>query len=149
MIYNFKCVSCSLREQITQSIHEEIGDLVCVQCSEPGMPVPMQRDWQADAPQLNTQACRDHDHIPHEARVARPNQFLDPDRGHEVREERRFQQHITKRRAELADGGNRGGFRHTHSVPADLFHGKIRETGDKQYWDDPKNLDRHKSTEVS
>lgn len=36
----------------------------------------------------------------------------------------------------------------TNSIPADLYHGKIRETGDRHYWDSPKNRKRHKSTEI-
>lgn len=103
----------------------------------------MHRDWQADAPMIDTSACRDHDDIPHEKRVARSTTPRSA-----AREEARFQQHIQGRRKALADGGNRGSIRHTHSVPADLFHGKIKETGDKNYWQDPANLKRHKSTKV-
>jgi hypothetical protein len=33
----------------------------------------------------------------------------------------------------------------THSYPAHLWHGKIRQTGDKHYWEDPKNAARHDS----
>ena len=95
---------------------------------------------------LNTSACRDHDDIPVTKRVVRGGRDLG--KAAAAKEEAKFNQHIKQRRAELRDG-NRGSIRHTHSVPSDLFHGKIRETGDKQYWDDPKNLKKHKSTEVS
>jgi hypothetical protein len=36
----------------------------------------------------------------------------------------------------------------THQIPAALHAAKIRETGDRQYWDDPKNRNRHKSCRV-
>jgi hypothetical protein len=33
-------------------------------------------------------------------------------------------------------------------VPAELYHGKIRETGDKDYWSDKRNLEQHTDTKV-
>lgn len=87
--------------------------------------------------------CRDHDDIPEGKRVKRASSPRSAQA-----EEARFQRHIEERRKQLADGGNRGSIRHTHSVPADLYHGKIRETGDRNYWKDPKNLKKHKSTRV-
>lgn len=107
----------------------------------------MQRDWKADAPMIDTSSCRDHDHIPETHRVA-------SDRGFGIgkaaaeRREAAYKKHIQTRRKEIADGGNRKSFKQTHSIPADLYHGKIRETGDKNYWKDSKNLDRHKSCKV-
>lgn len=94
-------------------------------------------------PGINTSACRDHDNIPADKRV-----FDQTDRRGEVAKERAFQKHITHRRDLVNRAGSGKDYRMTHSVPADLFHGKIRETGDKQYWEDPKNRDRHKSCEV-
>ncbi len=93
-------------------------------------------------PSIDTSACRDHDYIPPEKRV------LDlTDRRSEAVKERAFQKHINDRRALVAEAGH-SKIRMSHSVPADLFHGKIRETGDKNYWDDPKNLARHNSCKV-
>ena len=67
-----------------------------------------------------------------------------------VRKEAGYQRAAQKRRRQLAESGNRKStFRHTHSVPVELYHGKIKQTGDKNYWNDPKNLNRHKSSEVS
>lgn len=91
---------------------------------------------------IDTSMCRDHDHIPEGKRVKRASSPRSAQA-----EEARFQRHIQERRRELKDG-NRGSFRHTHSVPADLYHGKIRETGDKEYWKDPRNLKKHDSTRV-
>jgi hypothetical protein len=94
-------------------------------------------------PATNTAACRDHDFIPHDKRVIDPMNFKG-----EVTKEREFEEHIQKRRRLVRDAGSGKDFRMSHSVPADLFHGKIRETGDENYWDDPTNLRRHKSCEV-
>jgi len=103
----------------------------------------MERDWLADLPQIDTSGCRDHDDIPPGKRVARSTSPRSA-----VKEEALFQRHIEDRRKVLRDGGNRGSFRHTHSVPADLYHGKIRETGDKNYWSDPANLRKHNTCKV-
>lgn len=29
----------------------------------------------------------------------------------------------------------------THSIPAELYYGKVRESGDKHFWSDEKNRD--------
>src|SRR4030095_651874 len=95
---------------------------------------------------INTSSCKDASHIPESKRVVRSGVVRGKDVNPE-REERRFAKHISDRRKELA-GQQRGAMRHTHSVPADLYHGKIRETGDKRYWEDPKNVARHKVCKV-
>lgn len=138
MRYTYVCEDCGSQETISRSMAE--GPPEMIEC---GCGWGMRRDWQADSPMIDTSACRDHDDIPHEARVARSSAPRSA-----AREEVRFQKHIHERRKALANGGNRGSIRHTHSVPADLFHGKIRETGDKNYWNDPSNLKRHSSTKV-
>lgn len=61
-----------------------------------------------------------------------------------ARIEKAYGQHIQNLRRSQKPGK----LRMTHSVPAELYHGKIRQTGDKQYWDDPKNQARHKDFEV-
>lgn len=94
-------------------------------------------------PTLNTSACRDHDFIPHEKRV-----FDDQDLRGEASKEKSFEKHVQHRRRLVRDAGSGKDFRMSHSVPADLYHGKIRETGDEDYWNDPANLRRHKSCEV-
>lgn len=94
-------------------------------------------------PTTNTAACRDHDYIPPEKRVFDPMQPRS-----EVAKERAFEKHITFRRRLVREAGSGTDFRMRYSIPADLYHGKIRETGDPNYWDDPVNLRRHKSCEV-
>jgi len=93
---------------------------------------------------LDTSGCRDHSYIPESKRVA--SAF---DRGSPEKIEARFHQHVQNRRTEIRDaGGQRGSIKQTHAVPAHLFHGKIRETGDKRYWDDPKNIAKHSDCKV-
>ncbi len=138
MRYTFKCSSCGCGIEVTASMSE--GPPNSLSCCCGGR---ADRDWQADSPMLDTSACRDHDHIPHEKRVARSQAPRSA-----AAEEAKFQSHLDSRRKQLSDGGNRGSFRHTHSVPADLYHGKMKETGDKNYWQDPANLKRHSSTKV-
>lgn len=144
MIYTFTCKhGCLSKREICRSIAK--GPPSYFRCKKCGS--IMLRDWPADIPMLDTSACRDHDDIAPRSRV------IEGLRGHNklqaVKKERQFQEHISDRRKLLASEGNRGSIRHTHSVPADLYHGKIKETGDKQYWQDPKNVERHSSCKVS
>jgi hypothetical protein len=140
MKYNFKCAK-GHKEEVERSIH--VGP---PGCSWPCMVCgwAMERDWQADAPMLDTSACRDANDIPHNKRVASAW-----DRGSPGHVERQFRKQIEQRRSQIRDaGGQRGSIKQTHSVPAHLYHGKIKETGDKSYWNDPKNLAKHKECKV-
>ncbi len=76
--------------------------------------------------------------------------FDDRDQRPEEVKEAAFQRHIDERRKLVRQVGHnsKASLRMTHSVPADLFHGKIRESGDKNYWDDPSNLKKHSSCKV-
>lgn len=91
---------------------------------------------------IDTTGCKDHDFIPPDKRVFDSVQTMSG-----VRKGKLFTQHVENRRKELREG-NHGDFRQTHSVPADLYHGKIKETGDKEYWSDPANMRRHESCRV-
>lgn len=140
MIYSFKC-KCGLRSELNFSMKDGPPvDPKCPECRK-----VMQRDWQADAPMIDTSACRDHNNIAPEHQVrSRWDGNKSPERV-----EHEFRQHVDKRRKQIRDaGGQRGSVKQTHAVPAHLYHGKIKETGDKNYWSDPKNLDRHKDCKV-
>ncbi len=91
---------------------------------------------------IDTTGCKDHDFIPQDKRVFDSVQTASGERKGKL-----FTDHINRKRSELREG-NRGDFRQTHSVPADLYHGKIKETGDKEYWSDPANMRRHSSCRV-
>lgn len=95
---------------------------------------------------IDTSGCQDHSFIPEQSRVVESDRDYNQTRG--IRKEKQFDAAIKRRRADLADGGNRGSFRHTHSFPAEFYHGKIRETGDPDYFKDPKNLARHQNMRV-
>lgn len=143
MIYLFLCDECHLSREFNASIKLGPPDKAwCLSCNH-----EMRRDYKGEGVTFNASACKDHDDIPMESRVTSGAH----DRGDAgaARKEAGYHKHIKDRRSALADGGNRGSLRHTNSVPAELYHGKIRETGDKQYWSDPKNLARHASTKVS
>jgi hypothetical protein len=96
--------------------------------------------------QIDTSACKDHNFIPEECRVVDSDRSYDRATG--IKKEQMFNRAIQRRRAQLADGGNKGSIQHKRSVPAELYHGKIRETGDPDYWKDEKNLERHPNTKV-
>lgn len=89
--------------------------------------------------------------IPKDKRVVR--NFLKPDTPEQAaRLERAYQKDLERKRAMVAERGKRSkkpGIRMTHSVPAELYHGKIRETGDRTYWSDRKNLEQHTDCKVS
>lgn len=137
MIYSFKC-ECGYERSVSAPISEGPPARVkCVECGE-----HMNRDWQTDAPMLDTSRCKDANEVAPHARVLSAY-----DRGTPEQMEGRFQKHIKERRKELADG-NRGSIKQTHSVPAHLYHGKIKETKDPDYWKDPSNLSRHNECRV-
>lgn len=136
MIYTFTCP-----EHGDQLIHLPIGQHKAPQtCSECG--ASMERNFLADwkTVHVNTSGCRDHNEVPFHAQVQ-------PHHGHVSKRaaeklEAAYAQHISEQRKAVRRTPGR--LRKTHSMPAELVFGKIRETGDKHYWDDPANRDKHK-----
>lgn len=141
MIYTFKCSQGHVTERQAPISEGPPASVTCW-CR-----LSAERDWQADAPMIDTSACRDHDFIPETHRVA-SNDGFGIGKAKAAKRVDAYKQHIAAKREQLRDG-NKGSIKQTHAVPADLYHGKIRETGDKAYWQDQKNLDRHKSCKVS
>lgn len=89
--------------------------------------------------------CRENLYeIPHHARVAAdPSRGLTQDQADKLN--RAYQEDIIyKRKNKKRDGS----LTLKKSVPAEFFHGKIRETGDPHFWDDPSNADRFKEFDV-
>ena len=138
MKYAFECYRCGDKVVLNAKAFMPPYPPSCPDCKE-----AMNRIYNCE---INTYGCKDHDQVKAEARISRGLHDLGSSGA--AREEARFQKHIQDRRRDLADGGNQGSFRHTHSVPADLYHGKIKETGDRNYWSDPGNLKRHSSCRV-
>lgn len=154
MNYPFKCSVCGRQQLYSSSISKgPPQNLKCLGPDtsktvevEPGKwHTPccggdMDRVWTAPMFICNS----DPDFVKPDKRV-----FDTMDRRPEAVKEAAFQRHIDERRATVREAGhNPNSMRQTHSVPADLFHGKIRESGDKQYWDDLSNLKKHKSCKV-
>lgn len=62
-----------------------------------------------------------------------------------TRRERKYQERIKA----IRNNGQRGqDLRMTHSVPVELYHGKIRESGDPSFWKDKRNLEQATSCKV-
>lgn len=138
VIYPFECQECGCRTEVwSQPLQPPPAPICCGYAM-----------WRVFGCQINTAQCKDASHIPENKRVVRSGVVSGKGTVDPFKEEQRFGRHISERRKELT-GHQKGAFRHTHSVPADLYHGKIRETGDKQYWQDPKNVARHRDCKVS
>lgn len=147
MRYRFECEACGTTEQIQRSIHDGPGGPRACACG--GV-----LEHVIEAPRF---ICRgtDPDHVPERFRVTENMAFGDS-KAAGARKERAYQRHVEGMRKAIRDGRSaRKAKPHcamgvpTHSIPAELYWGKIRETGDQKYWDDPKNRDKHKSTKVS
>lgn len=96
---------------------------------------------------LDTSGCRDHDFVPIESRVTQATaRGVTAAQGR--RKEAQYQRELAERRKLLKDGGNKGSIKMTHQIPAELYHGKIKQTGDQHYWKDDKNMARHRSCKV-
>ena len=92
--------------------------------------------------------CRgDPDEVPAQFQTADID-VRDKGKGAALKKEKAYGDYITQRRKVFKDNKQVGG-RMSHQVPAELYHGKIRQTGDKDYWSDSSNLNRHKSCKVS
>lgn len=136
--YSYRCENCDNEAVIHRSF--AVGPII-EQCPCGGTLV---HDLCADIAtvELDTSGCRDHNFIPEHKRVFRRGDAADA-----VKKEAAYAGHIKERRAALKSG-NKGRIRQSMAVPADLYHGKIRETGDKQYWTDKKNVAKHNAFKV-
>lgn len=92
---------------------------------------------------IDTSMCKDHSDIPEKDRVLREHAPSNP-----AAVEARYQQAIQERRKLKRQAGDAKTIRQTHMFPPDLYHGKVRQTGDREYWKDPKNLRKHKDCEI-
>lgn len=138
MKYEFACRECEVTNTVDSKPFHPPEPPLC-DCGQ-----VMDRLYNS---QINTYGCRDHDHVPERYRV--PDGERTPTRAGAEAKEVQFQRHLRSRRSQLREVGQNNSFRHTHSVPSDLYWGKVRETGDRNYWSDSSNLKRHSSTRVS
>jgi len=142
MIYLFRCEGCGYEHEYLASIMRgPPPETACWECKD-GMLV---RVWTPP----NIICDNNPDFVPLGARVTENTGFGDTKaQGH--RKEANYQRYVQERRKELQENRNKkSNLRHTHSIPTELFHGKIKQTGDRHYWDDPANLKKHKTSEVS
>ena len=146
MIYQFICDVCGFQQDVDSRPFRPPAPPLCQGAALFGDSHDVTAMRRLYSAQIDTSGCRDHDDIPETSKIC-PNPNGLTKRQAENRT-RAYSQHLQERRKLLADGGNRGSFRHSHSVPAELYHGKIKQTGDTNYWRDSKNLKRHKSTRV-
>lgn len=90
----------------------------------------------------------DPDDIPLKHRVTENTAYGDTSKV-AARKMRRYNRDLERKRIAVRRGGNkRPGLQMTHSIPTELFHGKIKQTGDKNYWDDAANRNKHKDWKV-
>lgn len=86
----------------------------------------------------------DPDEIPQQSRVTEDT-LHGTSVSKAIKKERAYAKHVAAVRE--AQKGRKGG-KLVASIPTEVFHGKIRQTGDKRYWDDPANLAKHKAWKV-
>lgn len=97
--------------------------------------------------QVDTLSCRDHDDIPVQHRVTqRTATGVSKAEGAKI--EAKYAEDIAAKRKANRQIGRKGTTVMTHSIPTELYHGKIKQTGDRNYWQSQKNLSRHKSCKV-
>lgn len=103
-----------------------------------------ERVW--EAPQfICDRADRDPDHVPEQFRVS--DRVKPESKSEGARIEKAYQAKMERTRREVAEGSG-SSIKKTNEIPSHLYHGKIRQTGDRNYWLDKKNRDKHKSTRV-
>ncbi len=139
MIYQFRCPFCDDLVHLQARPFHPPRSPKCVECD-----AYLDRVYGCN---IDTSGCQDADDIPDSQRIAYGG-GANISSGQALGIEAAHGRHNRQTRKELADGGNRGSVRMTMQIPAALHAGKIRQTGDKHYWDDPKNRNRHKSCKV-
>lgn len=140
MIYEFVCDKCGYGVDLESEPFVPPKPPLCKSVFKCGS--IMRRIYNA---QIDTTGCQDADFIPEEKRLC-PNPH-GMTKSQADKRTRKYAEGIRNRRRQLADG-NKGSIKQSHAVPAELYHGKIKQTGDRHYWQDPKNLNRHKSCKV-
>lgn len=142
MRYTFEC-KCGVLETLNLPVEECDSKPTCKECGK-----KMTRNFVADlmTVQVNTQGCKDHNQVKHGSRV--PPGGMSFTKKQAERREELFRKDMAIKKEAVDRGGNKGRFKMKKSVPADLFHGKIKETGDRDYWNDKKNLNRHNAFDL-
>lgn len=140
MNYPFTCYECESRQDVQAKAFNPPKAPDCPECG-----AAMDRVYGC---MIDTSGCQDPDEIPAKDRIACGVGDQDLTPGQAAAIEKKHAQHNEKTRREIRDGGNKGQMKKSMQIPAALFHGKIKQTGDRNYWDNPKNRNRHKSCKV-
>lgn len=138
MIFNYEC-ECGWRGQRNIKFGSRpTGWIPCEACGSEA-----HRVW--ESPQI---VCdNDPDHVPPQFAVSRDGAPVSSREA--AKREKQYERGIQQRRQELKGTKAKGGIQQTHSIPPELYYGKVRQSGDKNYWKDPKNLRKHSSTKVT
>lgn len=140
MIFNYECPD----GHVTQ-INIKFGEIppASIPCGMCSCSLEASRVW--EAPQVICDT--DPDYVPPEFAVSRGGHAVSASAA--AKKEKMYQRGIEQRRAELRGTRNKKGFKQSNSIPPELYYGKVRQSGDKDYWKDPKNLRKHSSTKVT
>ena len=96
-------------------------------------------------PVLAHPADRDPDHVPEQFRVS--ERVRPETKAQGRRMEKAYAKDLSDTKRRLAEAGA-GPLKQELKIPSHLYHGKIRQTGDKNYWLDAKNRKKHGSCRV-
>lgn len=133
MRYDYECESCGIIEEVEAKAFHPPESVNCPECEE-----PMDRIFGCA---IDTSKCRDVDEIPPQHRVSVSQGRISDRQAHRV--EKAYADDIKRKRDQAGKGAMM-----ECSIPAPMYHGKIRETGDRNYWKDPDNRKRHKSCQI-
>jgi hypothetical protein len=136
MRYRYECEGCAETVIREQSMKDPVPERVAHGCG-----ADLVRKW--DPPQILCDG--DPDEIPPHLAVSRGGRAVSS--AEAARKEKAYQRDIQRKRA-AQQKRNVKGWKLSNSIPAELYYGKVRQTGDRNYWRDPKNLRKHKSTRI-
>jgi hypothetical protein len=140
MRYDYICSGCQMDVELEARPFTPPSSPICPNCGE-----SLGRVYGC---QIDTSGCKDHDFIPPEKRINYGG-MKDLTPGQAAAREAAHQRKIQATRQAVREGGNTGDLQKSHDIPAVLYHGKIKETGDRAYWADPKNVKKHNSCKVT
>jgi hypothetical protein len=141
-IFEFLCDSCGRHLEAESEETIPIGAPLSCPCGEQARRVFSLPHVPPDSLSV------DPDNIPVQHRVASNDGFGIGEKA-AVAREKAYEKSMQVKRAMARDRSlSKGSMKMTHSIPPELYHGKIKQTGDRAYWDDPKNRNRHSSTKL-
>ncbi len=142
-VYEFECEECGCVQEISYSFAKAppLGTpRPCPQCTGTS------RRTMSTSFEMVT--SEDPDYVPERFRVSNVPHGMG--RASAKKREERYAADIDMKRkkAKEARSGRKSSMQLTHSIPPELYQGKIRQTGDKDYWRDASNRNKHKSCKI-